>query len=123
MIGHRAWAIPGGHIPAQSTGPEPEMTSHDLLCVLNAEERDANVDVTVFYSDREPVGPYRLTVPARRVRHLRFNDLIDPEAIPLDAPYAALVTADVPIVVQYLRQDTRQQANALLGMIAFPVPG
>lgn len=99
------------------------MTSHDLLCVLNAEERDANVDVTVFYSDREPVGPYRLTVPARRVRHLRFNDLIDPEAIPLDAPYAALVTADVPIVVQYLRQDTRQQANALLGMIAFPVPG
>lgn len=123
VIGHRAWAIPGGHIPARSTGPEPAMTSHDLLCVLNAEERDADVHVTVFYPDRDPVGPYQLRVAARRVRQVRFNDLIDPEAIPLDTPYAAIVTADVPIVVQYLRQDTRQQANALLGMIAFPVPG
>lgn len=29
-----------------------------------------------FYRDREPVGPYRLIVPARRTQHLRFNERI-----------------------------------------------
>jgi len=99
------------------------MTSHDLLCVLNTGDLDAHVVVTVFHADRDPVGPYRFTVGACRVRQVRVNDLIDPEAIPLDVPYAATVSADVPVVVQYLRQDTRQPANALLGVLAFPVPG
>ena len=33
----------------------------------------------MFHTDREPVGPYRVTVPARRTLHQRFNDLTDPE--------------------------------------------
>jgi hypothetical protein len=28
-----------------------------------------------YIHDREPVGPYTLTVPARRAHHQRFNDL------------------------------------------------
>lgn len=122
-IGHRSWAIPGGHIPSHSTGEEPAMTSNDTLCVLNAGDRDAYVEVSIYYPNRDPVGPYQVTVAGRRVRHMRFNDLIDPEAIPVDAAYAAVVTSDVPIVVQYLRQDTRQSANSTFGMLAFPVPG
>lgn len=122
-IGHRVWAIPGGFMPTESTGAEPAMTSRDVVCVLNAGDLAANVDVTVFYADRDPVGPYRFTVDARRVRQVRVNDLIDPEAVPLATPYAAVVAADVPVVVQYLRQDTSQQANALTSVMAFPGTG
>lgn len=122
-IGHRVWAVPGGFMPAESTGAEPAMTSRDVLSVLNTGERAANVDVTIFYADRDPVGPYRFTVGARRVRQVRVNDLIDPEAIPLATPYAAVIAADVPVVVQYLRQDTSQQANALSSVMAFPATG
>ena len=69
-------------------------------------------------SNREPAGPYRLTVPARRTLHQRFNELRDPE-IPRGADYASVIVSDVPIVVQHTRLDSRQSANALLTTIAY----
>ena len=77
-IGRKRWAIPEGYIPAKSHGPEPEMTSHECVCILNASQVAANVTISVFYSDRSPVI-YRLTVPAERTRHVRFNNLNEPE--------------------------------------------
>jgi hypothetical protein len=78
------------------------------------------VEITVFYADREPVGPYRVTVPARRTLHQRFNDLKDPEPIAEATDYASVLHSDVPIVVQHTRLDSRQAENALLSTIAFP---
>lgn len=120
-IGKKTWAIPGGRIPLRSTGREPECTSVDQLCILNAGADEARLEITVFYAACDPVGPYRLTVPAKRVRHVRFNDLIDPLAMPLDTDYAALVESDVPVVVQFFRRDTSQAENAVTGFMAFPV--
>lgn len=119
-IGHKVWAIAEGWIPSKSNGPEPQMTSHETACILNAGDRDANVEITIYFSDREPVGPYRVKVGARRTRHVRFNDLIDPKPIPLDTDYASVIRSDVPIVVQHTRLDSRQAENALLSTMAFP---
>ena len=118
-VGHNRWAIAEGYIPGWSHGPEPQMLSHETACILNANDRDAHVKILIFYSDREPVGPYELTVPARRVRHIRFNDLGDPEKIPTGTDYASLIESDVPVVVQHTRLDSRQAENALISTIAF----
>ncbi|MBA2454615.1 MAG: sensory rhodopsin transducer, partial [Chloroflexia bacterium] len=83
-LGHTRWAIAEGYIPSGSTGPDPEFTSHETACILNTGDTDAQVTITIYFSDREPVGPYRFTVPARRTKHLRFNDLQDPETVPRD---------------------------------------
>ncbi|MDQ3974432.1 MAG: sensory rhodopsin transducer [Actinomycetota bacterium] len=120
-VGRRRWAIAEGYIPSSSSGPRPQMTSHETVCLLNVSDRDAHVRITVFFADREPAGPYRLTVPARRTRHLRLNELDDPAPIPLDTDYASVVESDVPIVVQHTRLDSRQAENALLSTVAFPV--
>ncbi|HEX5594890.1 MAG TPA: sensory rhodopsin transducer [Micromonosporaceae bacterium] len=123
-IGHRVWALSGGHIPYPSNGAEPQFTSFDQLCLLNTGEQPAEVTLTIYYVDQEPVGPYQFTVAANRVRHIRFNDLIDPEAIRLDRPFGAVLRSPVPIVVQFLRQDTRiPGALGLTGGLAFPVTG
>ncbi len=119
-LGQTTWAIPGGHIPLHSTGHEPELTSRDELCLLNTSDQEANIEITIFYADREPVGPYRLKVQARRVRHIRFNDLIDPEAIILDTDYASVIESDVPIVAQFSRLDSSQAENSILSTMAFP---
>jgi len=119
-VGRKRWAIAEGYIPGQSHGPEPEMESHEAACFLNATDAEAHVGITIFFEKREPVGPYRLTVPARRTLHVRFNNLTDPEPIPRDTPYASLIESDVPVVVQHTRLDSRQSANALLSTIAFP---
>jgi hypothetical protein len=101
--------------------PEPEMTSHETVCVLNASDQDAQVEITIYFSQRDPVGPYRVTVPARRTKHLRFNDLNDPAPIPHGTDYASVIESDIPIVVQHTRLDSRQRENALLSTVAFAV--
>lgn len=120
-IGRRVWVIGDGWIPARSTGPEPEMTSHESAGMLNATDRDAAVEFTLYFSDCEPVGPYRLVVPARRALHVRFNDLFDPEPVPRATDYCAVIQSDTPIVVQHTRLDSRQAANALFSTVAYAV--
>jgi len=120
-IGHKVWAIPEGYIPSFGNGPEPQMTSHETVCILNAGDQDANVSLTIYYSDKDPSGPYKVTVGARRTKHLRFNDLKDPAPIPKDTDYACVVESDRPIVVQHTRLDSRQAENALMSTMAFPV--
>ncbi|WFE30274.1 sensory rhodopsin transducer [Solwaraspora sp. WMMD791] len=106
-IGARTWVVPGGRIPLVSNGDEPEFTSFDQLCLLNAGDVDAEVELTVYYDDQEPVGPYRWVVWARRIRHARLNDLVDPEPIRLGRPFGCVLTSSEPVVVQFQRQDTR----------------
>lgn len=118
-IGKQRWAIAEGYIPKESTGPEPEMLSHETACLLNAGDQEAHVEITVYFSDRDPAGPYHVVVPPRRTSHVRFNDLKDPEPVPLGTDYASVIVSDVPIVVQHTRLDSRQSENALLSTIAF----
>jgi hypothetical protein len=120
QIGRKKWAIAEGYIPGQSHGPAPEMTSHEACCVLNASDKEAHVTITIFFEDRDPAGPFRFEIPARRTKHLRFNKFEDPEKIPHDTPYSSLIEADVPVVVQHTRLDSRQAENALLTTVAFP---
>jgi hypothetical protein len=118
-IGRRNWAIAEGYIPSWSHGPEPLFTSHETACLLNTCEQEAHVEIIIFFSEREPAGPYLVTVPARRTLHMRFNDLRDPEPVPRDTDYSTVITSDVPIVVQHTRLDSRQAENALLSTIAY----
>lgn len=119
-IGRRQWAIAEGFIPTRSHGPAPEMTSHETVCMLNTGDADAHVSINVYFTDREPVGPYRFVVPSRRTLHVRFNDLTEPEPVPRATDFASLIESDVPIVVQHTRLDSRQAENALMSTIAFP---
>lgn len=119
-FGRLKWAIAEGYIPGTSTGPKPELESHETCCILNTGTRTANVRITLYFEDREPVGPYRVGVDAQRTLHLRFNELDDPEPVPRDTPYASVIESDVPIVVQHTRLDSRQAENALMSTIAFP---
>ncbi|MDQ3856738.1 MAG: sensory rhodopsin transducer [Chloroflexota bacterium] len=118
-IGRRRWAIAEGYIPGWSNGPQPQFTSHETACLLNASDEEADVEITVYFEDREPAGPYRLTVPARRTLHVRFNELEDQEPIPADTDYASVIESNIPIVVQHTRLDSRQAENALLSTIAY----
>lgn len=118
-IGKKRWAIAEGYIPRESTGDTRELVSHEAVCVLNSGSNPASVELHVFFADREPAGPYRFTVAARRTLHIRMNDLRDPEPIPAATEYAMLIESNVPIVVQHTRLDSRQAALALLSTVAY----
>lgn len=119
-IGKTRWVIAEGYIPDSSTGSGRAFESHETACILNAGDREANVRITLYFAEREPVGPYLIKIPPRRTRHVRFNDLENPAPVPRDTDYSSVIESDVPIVVQHTRLDSRQAALALLSTIAFP---
>ena len=118
-IGKKVWAIAEGYIPAWSNGPAPDFTSHEAACILNACSEDAHIDLTIYFADRPPVGPFKLMVKGKRTHHFRFNNLTDPETIPLATSYSSVFISSVPIVIQHTRLDSRQAANALITTIAY----
>lgn len=119
FIGRKHWAIAEGYIPSESSFSDPALVSHETACILNAGDAPALVRITVFFADREPIGPYRVAVAGRRTLHLRFNDLNDPAPIPRDTDYASVFESDVPIIVQHTRLDSRHAEVSLLSTIAY----
>lgn len=118
-LGKKTWVIAEGYIPPYGTGKEPEFTSHETACILNTSNVEAQVEIMLYFSDKDPVGPYKVKVGAQRTKHLRFNDLNDPEDVPKGADYASVIRSDVPVVVQHTRLDSRQAENAILTTIAY----
>jgi hypothetical protein len=118
-IGRTHWAIAEGYIPSQSSFTDPALVSHETACILNAGDKEAHVRITIYFADREPSGPYRVTIAARRTLHLRFNDLTDPAPIPRDTAYASVFVSDVPIVVQHTRLDSRHAEISLMSTTAY----
>lgn len=119
-IGKKIWVIPEGYIPEGSTYKSRELISHEAFCVVNTNQQVAHLNVTLYFTDKDPVGPYQLEVPGQRTRHFRFNDLNDPQPVPSGTDYSTVIEADVPIVVQFTRLDSRVENNALMTSLAFP---
>lgn len=118
-LGRRVWVIPDGYLPSGTEHLSPAMASHEAACILNTGDNEAAIEITVYFRDREPIGPYRVTVGARRTVHLRLNDLNDPEPIPNDTEYACVFRSTVPVVVQHSRLDSRPPGHALFTTIAW----
>lgn len=113
------WYIPDGFIPEVSSG---QLLSHEAICVLNCGADDAQLRVTVYFEDRDPLEEIEVTVPGKRTRHIRTNTLVkDGVGIPLGVPYAIEVESSVPVIVQYSRLDSTQAENSLMTTIAFPL--
>jgi hypothetical protein len=111
-IGKRIWAFAAGHIPLNSTGHEPMFTSHDKIAVLNTSVRETQIAIRIVYSDQPPVEYKLLSVNAKRVRKIRFNDLINPLPVPLDTSFGFIITSTEPVIVQVSRINTSSSSVA-----------
>ncbi len=108
-IGRQRWAVTAG------TEAEP------AAWVLNSADEPALLVVTLFLSDQEPAGPFRVMVGARRCLHLRFGHLPDGPALAPGTAVAAVLEASVPVVVQPAPADPGRPdvlAAAALGVYA-----
>jgi hypothetical protein len=119
-FGERRWLIPDGYLPR---GTADGFDSHEAVCVLNTGGDDADLELIVYLEDAPPLGPFVVTVPAERTRHVRTDHLeaTDGRRVPHEVPYAVLVTSTVPVSVQHSRMDTRSRSMALMTTAAIPV--
>ena len=119
-IGSRVWLIPDGFYPPYSSGRYP---SHEAICVLNPGQKDANLDITLYFEDRDKMGGFKAVCKAERTNHIRMDKITDDrgQGVPMNVPYAIMVESDVEIVVQYSRMDTTQAEMALMTTMAYPL--
>ena len=108
MYGKNEWLIADCYWPEITT--EGHYVSHEAICVLNAGDVDAKIDITLYFEDREPMTGFHAFCGARRTNHIRMDKIVDENGnhVPMGAPYAALVESNVPVICQYSRIDTTQ---------------
>ena len=120
MYGKRVWFFPDGDRPPLG---DSAMVGHESYVVLNPNDLDAHVEVTLYFEDREPVRGIRVTVGRERVKCFQTHnpDHFGENTLPIATQYAAKVESDVPVIVQYGRLDARQVNLAYYTTMGYPI--
>jgi hypothetical protein len=108
----------GGYILAENNGLEPQCTIHEIACLINTSDCEAQVEIKIVFSKEETVGPCRVVVPAQGTLNVRFKEMTDTEPFAHDTDYIITIKSDVPIVVQPICLESRQAENILLSSMA-----
>jgi len=116
LYGHRTWFFPDGDLPPRGDG-EPH--GHESLVVLNPNEHDAELTITVYYPDRAPQAIPTQNVAAQRVRCFRMDEPIDGFRVPL-GQYALKIETTTPVICQIGRMDVQQPNLAYYTVMGFP---
>lgn len=116
--GSRLWVFPDCELPPPGDWP---LKGHESVIVLNLGCNEANLSVTLYFTDQEPATDIRLTVEGERVRCLRLDnpDDLGGFVVPREIQYALKLESDVPVIVQYGRLDTRQTNMAFYATAGF----
>lgn len=116
--GKKEWFIPDCYLSSVSNG---KFISHEAICVLNLHELDAEIELVLYYEDKEPLYGFKVQCKSKRTNHIRLDKIKSNtnQTIPFDTCYAIHVVSSVPIVVQYSRMDSGDSALALMSTIAY----
>lgn len=107
--GKRVWIFPDAELPPEGVNSIP---GHESIIITNTGDQDANVKITLIYTDKDPVNDLQVVVKAQRVRCLRTNEEKDfgNHTAVMGEQYAIMLESDIPIVAQYGRAETREVA-------------
>jgi hypothetical protein len=118
MIGQTRWLFPDGDLPPRGEG-EPH--GHESLVVLNPNRDPAEVTLTLYFTDRDPVHGLSFTVDAERVRCVRMDEPVGEQGFMVPfGQYALMLESTVPVVAQIGRMDVQQPNLAYYTVMGFP---
>ena len=104
--GKKVWVFPDAELPPVGVNLIP---GHESIIITNCSSRRATVEITMLFTDRDPVVVPLVIVEAKRVRCLRTNEETDfgAHTAVTGEQYALLLESDVPVVAQYGRAEPR----------------
>lgn len=106
-IGKKVWVFADGDLPPHPAGVgEPK--AHEALMVVNNNEEQAHLSVTLLFENADPKKGLILRVPPKRVNCFRMDQPIwgGDYVIPF-GQYALIVESDIPVVAVFGRLDRR----------------
>ena len=118
VIGKKTWIIPDCELPPAGEGVAK---GHESVIIVNDTDTDAEINVKLFFTDRDAYEDIKWTVKAGRVRCFRTNNIDDMcgYKVPFETQYAMKLTSNCEIVVQYGRLDNTQANLAFYTTLAY----
>ena len=118
MIGKCRWIFPDGDLPPRGEG-EPH--GHESLVVLNPNSEDADIRLTIYFPDREPVRELTFHIEGERVRCIRMDEPVGDQGYQVPfGQYALVLDSTVPVVAQIGRMDVQQPNLAYYTVMGYP---
>lgn len=105
--GKKVWFFPDGDLPLAGDGGKHGCLGHESLVILNPNDTDAKVSITIYFTDSAPKILDADVIPANRVICIRTNEPIDGYQIP-PGQYALKIESSVGVVAQIGRMDVTQ---------------
>ena len=117
-FGKKQWLIADGYMSDTESG---EYVSHEAVCVLNLTDESAEIKITVYFEDREPLKGFVAECQSERTNHIRLDKIENKDGvkIPLGVPYALLIESNVAVVCQHSRMDVTQAEMTLMTTMAY----
>lgn len=115
VIGKKTWVFSDGDLPPKG---DSEPFGHEALMIVNSSDKEAEIDLTLLFEDKEPKRNIRFKVGAERVKCFRMDMPIGEEkySIPF-GQFAVILNSNVEVVAVYGRLDRRKD------MAYYPVQG
>ena len=120
MSGKNKWYIVDGYRPSPQPDPNAKYEGHESIMILNTNECDANILLSFYFEDRDPVENIPYVVPAKRIRCFKSDDkeVLGGLEIGVGVQYSLEIKSDVGVVVQYGRLDVQQSNMAYMALMA-----
>ena len=115
----KKWYVVDGWLPPSEETGNVGYESHEALIILNNNDVDAHLNMTVYFEDREPIRAIPLAVPANRVKCFRTDHPEQIGGVVLDrqVQYAIQIEGNIDVVVQFGRMDVTQSNLAYIGVM------
>ena len=110
--GKNVWLFPDGELPIPDK--DSELEAHEAIMILNTSSKDANIKLTFYFTNRDPIENINQEVKAKRVKCIRIDhsEEIGGIKIPQREQYALRVESNVKIVATMGRLDTSSSKMA-----------
>ncbi len=118
MSGKKEWFIADGFM---SSTKNDQYVSHEAVCVLNTTNERAEINITVFFENSDPIKDFIAVCDPERTNHIRLDKIKNAEGkcIPKDTPYALFIESSVPVICQHSRMDVSNKHLTLMTTMAY----
>ena len=106
-MGKKEWIIPDCELPQAGDGIAK---GHESVIIVNDSDETAKIDVSIYFTDKDPQTGIVWELGAKRVFCFRMDNVehMCGYKVPRETQYAMKVTSNVPVVLQYGRLDATQ---------------
>ena len=105
-VGKKNWIFADGDLPPAG---DKEPFGHESIMVLNLNEEKADLEIDLYFDNKEPVLGLKESLDAQRVKSIYMHKAVGEQQYKVPfGQYAIVLRSNIPVVAVFGRLDVRQ---------------